>query len=566
MNEAVAHAPERSTHPHVGSSEAGRLAALDSYDVLDTLAEPAFDRIVSLAALLLDVPIALISLIDAERQWFKARYGLDSPETPRATAFCDHAIRGRELFVVPDAEQDERFIANPLVTGAPYIRFYAGAPLVTPDGFTLGTLCTLDRAPRHLSPREAAILATLAEQVVHELEMRAALGKMYQEVSEGRRTSRTLQGEGAKLAALLNATGTAVITADSCGQVASLNRVAESLFGLSSNEALGWPIQSLIATASGRLNGDASETTTESTGRRKDGSEFPIEIAHADWVDAEGRKASGAILRDVTKRHEAELHRLERDAAERRQEKLAVLGQMAGGIAHEINNLLQPVIGLAAIELESMQPDGSAERIASRENLELVLDCGRQMRGIVRKILVFARKDGPGLVAVEFAATLRTTLAFVGNLLPAGICVRTDLDGGPDGLPLQNRALINEVELIEVMSNLALNAAHAMKGRGVLSVQLRRAVLAETAAALLGIRPGVYFRVSVTDEGTGMDAATLEQIFHPFFTTKDVGEGTGLGLSMVHGVLRDWKGAIEVESVLGHGTVFTLSIPILEQV
>jgi GAF domain-containing protein len=145
-------------------AELERRAALGSYQVLDTSPEPAFDRIVRLAALLLDVPIALISLIDAERQWFKSRYGLEAPETPRALAFCDHAIRGSDVMIVPDAGKDPRFRDNPLVTGDPNIRFYAGAPLVTPGGFALGTICAIDRTPRQLSARDAAVLAALAEQ------------------------------------------------------------------------------------------------------------------------------------------------------------------------------------------------------------------------------------------------------------------------------------------------------------------------------------------------------------------------------------------------------------------
>jgi len=215
----------------VPPAEADRLAALRRYDVLDTAPEPAFDRIVRLASRLLDVPIALVSLIDAQRQWFKARYGLEAQETPRAIAFCDHAIRGCGVMVVPDAEQDPRFRDNPLVTGEPHIRFYAGVPLLTPDGFALGTLCAIDRAPRQLDPRDAAVLEDLAQQVIHELEVRAALGGLYREVAEGRRIARTLGGEGARLEALLNATGNAVVTADAEGHVASLNRVAEALFG-----------------------------------------------------------------------------------------------------------------------------------------------------------------------------------------------------------------------------------------------------------------------------------------------------------------------------------------------
>lgn len=126
----------------------------------------------------------LISLGDAEQLWFKARYGIEAREMPRASTFCHHAIRGSGLMVVPDAEQDDRFVTNPDVVGPARIRFYAGAPVVAPEGFVLGTLCVLDRRTRQLSVREAAILRKLGEQVVHELEVRVALGDLYQEVAE----------------------------------------------------------------------------------------------------------------------------------------------------------------------------------------------------------------------------------------------------------------------------------------------------------------------------------------------------------------------------------------------
>jgi PAS domain S-box-containing protein len=536
-------------------SEADRLAALQRYQILDTPQEPAFDRIVRLAALLLDVPIALISLIDADRQWFKARYGLDVPETPRAIAFCDHAIRGSDILVVPDAELDPRFCDNPLVTGEMHVRFYAGAPLVTPDGFALGTICAIDRSPRDLNQRDAAILAALAEQIIHELEVRSALGELYREVAEGRRTARTLQGEGAKLAALLNATDNAVVTTDTDGQVASLNRVAEAMFGFEPGESVGWPMSRLISTEPG---GEALTGSRDGHGRRKNGVEFPIEVSRASWTDAQGGTASGAILRDMTERRRAEAERGRQEAAEQTRAKLAALGRVAGGVAHELNNLLQPIIGLTRLELDSLPSDGSAEQTESRESLATIMECGNQARDVVRKVLMFARKAKPELVPTDFPAAVRRTIALFGKLLPPGVRVDEVIEGGAVGV-----ATINEAELAEVMANLAVNSACAMDGSGTLTIHVDRLELTE-AASTLGVAGGRYFRIAVADTGHGMDAATRAQIFEPFFTTKPIGEGTGLGLSMVYGVLRDWKGAVAVDSSLGVGSTFSLYVPVTE--
>ena len=157
--------------PHP-ANEAERVAALRSYDVLDTGAEAAYEDLVALASHICGAPIALLSLVDADRQWFKARQGLDVAETSRDLAFCAYAILGSDLMIVPDASQDPRFSGNPLVTGAPDIRFYAGAPLATPDGYALGTLCVIDRVPRTLTPEQQRALAALGRQAVAQLELR----------------------------------------------------------------------------------------------------------------------------------------------------------------------------------------------------------------------------------------------------------------------------------------------------------------------------------------------------------------------------------------------------------
>ena len=154
------------------ANETDRLSALYSLDVLDSPAEQDFDDIAALASTICGTPISLVSLIDADRQWFKAGIGTGPIETPRDISFCAHAILDKHLLVVPDTREDPRFADNPAVTAADGVRFYAGSPLITTEGFALGTLCVMDKVPRRLDSEQRQALRALARQVTSQLEMR----------------------------------------------------------------------------------------------------------------------------------------------------------------------------------------------------------------------------------------------------------------------------------------------------------------------------------------------------------------------------------------------------------
>jgi PAS domain S-box-containing protein len=175
------------------ANEQERLQALQQLEILDTPPEAAFDRITRLASQLFKVPIALVSLVDRDRQWFKSCYGLDTRQTDRQISFCAHAILADEVFVVSDATQDARFTDNPLVTGETAIRFYAGAPLKSRDGFNLGSLCILDTVPREFSEQQLAGLTDMAALVVDELELRRAARSLQDEIAERRRNEERLR-------------------------------------------------------------------------------------------------------------------------------------------------------------------------------------------------------------------------------------------------------------------------------------------------------------------------------------------------------------------------------------
>ncbi|MDS3859563.1 response regulator [Thermosynechococcaceae cyanobacterium BACA0444] len=314
-------------------NEDRRLQALDAYRVLDTPPESDFNQITELAAAVCDVPIALISLIDKDRQWFKAKVGLDATETPRNLAFCAHAILQPQLLVIPDTLLDERFADNPLVTGEPHIRFYAGMPLITPTGFTLGTLCVIDQHPRQLTPVQALTLQTLAQQVVTQLEVRRNLRRV-QKLLRERQHNNSLQKD------ILDSANYAIISTTVDGTICAFNSVAEKWLGYKATELLGCatpaifhdPLEiqfqaKILSQEVGQeiapgfevfvhrsRSGQADER--EWTYIRKDGSRFPVKLSVTARRNSKG-EINGflGIASDLSDQKQAEIELLLRERA-----------------------------------------------------------------------------------------------------------------------------------------------------------------------------------------------------------------------------------------------------------
>ncbi len=344
-------------------NESDRLAALAQYEIMDTPAEGEFDDLVRVAAQVCGVPMALVSLIDHERQWFKAALGIETKETSREIAFCAHAIQQHEVFVVEDASKDERFAENPLVTGDNHLRFYAGAPLETTDGLPLGTLCVLDTKPRELNDDQKFALAALARQVMSRMELRRALSS--QRANEARHRQ-----------ILESALDYAIISMDLKGVVTSWNEGAHRILGWSEAEMCGRRCDDFFTPedrAAGVPEREMGAALTHDRGSderwhiRKDGARF--------WASGEMMPLSGAdgapigflkILRDRTEFRQAqEALRASEEAAERDRRLLV------RELEHRVKNTLSLAQAIVSQSLRTMTSPAEARKVIDERLVSL---------------------------------------------------------------------------------------------------------------------------------------------------------------------------------------------------
>jgi len=273
-----------------------------------------------------------------------------------------------------------------------------------------------------------------------------------------------------------------------------------------------------------------------------------------DVISVAGEKCVLAISLDVTEQKAAEQQQKQLEEQLRQAQKLDALGTLAGGIAHDFNNILGAIISYS--ELSKLDnPDNAS----LGQYLDEILTASGRAATLVRQILSFSRRQKEERSAIQLAPIAREALSLLRATLPSTIALQQKLDGAlPD-------VLANATQVHQIVMNLCTNAAHAMKGtQGQISVELDQLQIAsERARPHVELAPGDYVRLAIRDTGHGMDAATLERIFEPFFTTKPAGEGTGLGLSVVHGIVKEYGGVVTVESELGRGTSFTIYLPAL---
>lgn len=262
-------------------------------------------------------------------------------------------------------------------------------------------------------------------------------------------------------------------------------------------------------------------------------------------------RMAGSVT-DITARKHAEEAKQRLEAQLRQAQKLEAMGTLAGGIAHDFNNILGAILGYGEMAQKS-----AAEGSATRRYLDNVINAGNRAKALVERILAFSRSGMGERVPVHVQSVVGETLDLLRASLPTGIEFQVSLDAG-------NASVIGDATQIhQVVMNLCTNAMQAMRGGGTLGIALDCTTLEASRALLTGdLAPGKYVRLTVRDTGSGIEPKVLERIFDPFFTTKGVGSGTGLGLSLVHGIVNDLGGGIDVHSLVGTGTSFEIYLPV----
>lgn len=531
-----------------------RLAALARYQIMDTPAEPEFDALVARASAACETPLAMMALLDDRRQWFKARVGVDQDETPIENAFCLRAIeQPDELTIVTDARYDERFRGNPFVTGAPRIRFYAGAPLITPEGVAIGTLCVADRLPRHLSPSRRELLKALAQEAVTLLE--AARGR--RDLASNEEAVKALQLREACFRHLTEYSLDLITILEADGTVRFESRSIERALGYAPAHYRGRNAFEFVHPEDLPTVAGAFQEALQKQGNTP---VIRFRFQHADGsyriLEGKGNNLLNdpAVLgivfnsRDVT-----EQVRLEEEVERGRREKEDAIARMTGGVAHDFNNILTAVQGLAALTKQRV-PAASIEA----GYLTDIHTATERAARLTQQLLAFSHR----LVLQPRAIELGSWLHALEQRLISGL--------GPDiGLTIAThgelRVWQDVAQLEQVILQLAANAREAMPAGGRFTIEALPIILSAAERPPDG-REGEanYVQLTVTDQGIGMDEATLARVFEPFFTTKTEGQHPGLGLSMCRGFVEQSGGHLTVRSHPGRGTVFHLYLPAAE--
>jgi PAS domain S-box-containing protein len=383
---------------------------------------------------------------------------------------------------------------------------------------------------------------------------------MAADITERKRAEEALRGSEAKFSKAFHASPDSITLSKlATGEFLEVNEGFERISGYPREEVIGrsgpalgiWAHPEHRAALIGQLASGNPVRDTEVVFRRKDGSERVL-LVSLDRIDLGGENCILTIGRDITHLKQAERERAALEAQLRQSQKMEAVGTLAGGIAHDFNNIIGAILGNAELAREDVGPGHPA-----KQSIGEIKKAGHRARDLVKQILFFGRRRALEREAIALAPVVEESSRLLRATLPAAVQLRVVC--APDAPAV----MADATQIEQVLVNLGTNAWHAMEGRpGQVDIRLDGfTVDAALAREHAGLRPGRYARLTVRDKGKGMDAATRERIFEPFFTTKPLGVGTGLGLSVVHGIVQGHEGAITVDSAPGKGTTFHLYLP-----
>jgi PAS domain S-box-containing protein len=461
--------------------------------------------------------------MDENRQWFKASHGSNATEVPRDLAFCAHTILDpSNPLICNDATADPRFADNPFVNRDPGIRFYAGVPLVNPQGYALGSLCVIDYKPRQIGPADVEMLECLAQAVMSALELRKAAAQVADNA-----TSRFVQ--------VMEALPSAGVLTGRDGKIHMINEVTERLFGYQRLELQGEPIEMLVPERHRQNHARLREGFMKDMssrmmgggrtlfGLRKDGTEFPLEIG-LNPIDFDGEQMTLAAVSDISERHAIEIERQQRTQELARNN--ADLLEFHYAASHDLRAPLRAIGHLAEWIREDIDPIAAPETL---ENLSLLQGRVARLQTLLDGMLAYSRLGATDLASdiVDTGAVVRDIVAMID--LPAGFSVECEGD-----MPaIRTHASPIKTVLRNLISN---GLQHHDRAEGRITVSLR----------LLGDM--AEFRVS--DDGPGIPPKFHESIFQIFTTlqSRDDKESSGIGLAIVKKAVTDHGGTIRVES------------------
>ena len=538
-------------------NEAQRLEALYGYKILDTTSEQAFDNITRLAAQICGTPISLVSLVEAERQWFKSKVGLEATDTSRDISFCAHAILQPDILIVSDTLADKRFATNPLVTSAPQIRFYAGVPLLSSEGYALGTLCVIDYVPRKLSQEQVEGLRVLSRQVSAQLELRRNLVNSV-------RANETLQKSEERLRLLesvvVNANDAILITdaepVDAPGpQIVYVNQAFTKMTGYSLEDVLGKTPRLLQGSktdqdALGKIRVALKAwkpVRVELINYCKDGSEFWVELNITPVTDQKGWYTHWiSVQRDITERKQIEKKML--GALEKEKELGELKSRFVAMVSHEFRTPLTTILSSAELLEHYGHKSSEKEKLSFFHQIRTAT---QRMTQLLNDVLAINKAEAgklefkPNYLDLEeFCCTLVEEMQInsrnkhIISFSSQGQCTDTYMD---------------EKLLLHNFTNLLSNA-------------IKYSPQSNT----------IYFEVDcrnedaifkVKDKGIGIPTEKQQRLFEPFHRGENVGNisGTGLGLSIVKRLVELHKGHITVSSQIGIGTTFIVKLPFKQQ-